>query len=365
MANQYVNKLILGNETLFDISGDTATAADVAQGKTFHLASGAPAVGTASGGGGGSATILKSIIERTAVTSPTLPDDLTKIGDYVFYNYSSFALTSLPSGITSIGKYAFNGCTALALASLPSGMTSIGNFAFYGCSNISLTSLPSGITTIGASAFQNCTNIALTSLPSGVTSIGGNAFNNCPNVVLTSLPSGLTSVGNTSFSGTGITSMVIPSGLTSIFDAFKNCKHLTSISGNSVTSMSGGGLSGCTSLVDARFPNYSSVLGTSAFGSCNNLAVADIGSAPRIYPNAFSSCYKLQTLVLRKTGSICTLDNVSAFLNTPMRGYNSLTGTVYVPSALISSYQTATNWKTLYDGGTLTFAAIEGSQYAL
>lgn len=53
MANQYVNKLILGNETLFDISGDTATAADVAQGKTFHLASGAPAVGTASGGGGG------------------------------------------------------------------------------------------------------------------------------------------------------------------------------------------------------------------------------------------------------------------------------------------------------------------------
>lgn len=52
MTNQYVNKLILGNETLFDISGDTATAADVAQGKTFHLASGAPAVGTASGGGG-------------------------------------------------------------------------------------------------------------------------------------------------------------------------------------------------------------------------------------------------------------------------------------------------------------------------
>lgn len=84
-----------------------------------------------------------------------------------------------------------------------------------------------------------------------------------------------------------------------------------------------------------------------------------------IYANAFSSCYKLQTLVLRKTGSICTLDNVSAFTNTPMRGYNSLTGTVYVPSALISTYQTATNWKTLYDNGTLTFAAIEGSLYEL
>lgn len=35
------------------------------------------------------------------------------------------------------------------------------------------------------------------------------------------------------------------------------------------------------------------------------------------------------------------------------------------PTELISTYQTATNWKTLYDGGTLTFAAIEGSQYEL
>lgn len=50
MANQYVNKVILGSETLFDLTGDTATAADVVAGKTFHLASGAPATGTGSSG---------------------------------------------------------------------------------------------------------------------------------------------------------------------------------------------------------------------------------------------------------------------------------------------------------------------------
>lgn len=44
------NKVVYGNTTLIDLTGDTATAADVAQGKTFHLASGASATGTAQGG---------------------------------------------------------------------------------------------------------------------------------------------------------------------------------------------------------------------------------------------------------------------------------------------------------------------------
>lgn len=48
-----VNKVVLGTETLLDLTGDTATAADVAVGKTFHLASGVQAVGTASGGSSG------------------------------------------------------------------------------------------------------------------------------------------------------------------------------------------------------------------------------------------------------------------------------------------------------------------------
>ena len=44
MAN---NKIVYNNETLIDLTGDTATASDVAQGKSFHLASGESAVGTA------------------------------------------------------------------------------------------------------------------------------------------------------------------------------------------------------------------------------------------------------------------------------------------------------------------------------
>ena len=41
------NKIIYGNDTLIDLTGDTATEADVVSGKSFHLKSGVQAVGTA------------------------------------------------------------------------------------------------------------------------------------------------------------------------------------------------------------------------------------------------------------------------------------------------------------------------------
>jgi len=54
MANETVNKVTLGSETLVDLTDTTATAEDVAQGKVFYAASGARTLGTASGGSGAS-----------------------------------------------------------------------------------------------------------------------------------------------------------------------------------------------------------------------------------------------------------------------------------------------------------------------
>lgn len=46
MANEYVNKVVYGGETLIDLTGDTAVATDVLSGKKFHLKSGAQATGS-------------------------------------------------------------------------------------------------------------------------------------------------------------------------------------------------------------------------------------------------------------------------------------------------------------------------------
>lgn len=50
MPNQYVNKVVYGNDTLIDITDTTAVASDVASGKYFYTADGAKTQGTATGG---------------------------------------------------------------------------------------------------------------------------------------------------------------------------------------------------------------------------------------------------------------------------------------------------------------------------
>lgn len=46
MANQYVSKVVLGTETLIDLTADTITAADLQSGVTAHGKDGAPITGT-------------------------------------------------------------------------------------------------------------------------------------------------------------------------------------------------------------------------------------------------------------------------------------------------------------------------------
>ena len=50
MANEYVNKVVLGSSTLIDLTADTVTAESLMQGYTAHDKSGALITGTATGG---------------------------------------------------------------------------------------------------------------------------------------------------------------------------------------------------------------------------------------------------------------------------------------------------------------------------
>lgn len=89
---------------------------------------------------------------------------------------------------------------------------------------------------------------------------------------------------------------------------------------------------------------------------------ADFTALTNIPANAFRDGTNLSTLILRKTGSIATLANISAFANTPFAS-GKAGGTLYVPQALISSYQSATNWSTILGYANNQIMPIEGSIY--
>lgn len=72
-----------GTSAFYDVSDTTATAADVAEGKTFHLASGAAAVGTASGGGSGVSVFYGTCATAAATAAKVVACDEFTSADLV------------------------------------------------------------------------------------------------------------------------------------------------------------------------------------------------------------------------------------------------------------------------------------------
>ena len=83
-----------------------------------------------------------------------------------------------------------------------------------------------------------------------------------------------------------------------------------------------------------------------AFAYCSILASASFQWCKSIGSSAFLRCSRLSVLRLMSS-AVCSLLNSNAFSSTPFAGYSTyFSGTpiIYVPSSLLASYKTATNW---------------------
>ena len=138
-------------------------------------------------------------------------------------------------------------------------------------------------------------------------------------------------------------------------------KPITSVKSLTTTKVMDCAFQACGTLTKIIIPNGYSV-GNGTYQENRKLEIADL-NGQRIGANDFVYANVMTKLILRHTGGVSNLVNVSAFTQTPFRGWNSQTGTLYVPSALVESYKTANNWKTLYEAGTMTILPIEGSIY--
>lgn len=193
-------------------------------------------------------------------------------------------------------------------------------------------------------------NGAITINASNVTGIGRNAFYGCKEITE------LTIVG-TPFFG---------------YEAFRDCTNIETINARDLTAIKGNRFGsqtnlfyGCSKLKGIVLPSLDgSVYNIDGrnFGGCSSMEYADINNLSKLADRVFSGCTVLDTLIIRKTDGVPNLQTLTAFENTPFAS-GKTGGTLYVPSALISSYQSATNWSTILGYSTNSIQAIEGSQY--
>jgi BspA type Leucine rich repeat region (6 copies) len=143
--------------------------------------------------------------------------------------------------VTSIGDDAFEG-TALTSVTIPGNVTDIGFDAFFYCNNLTSVTIPNSVTNIGDEAFANCYNLtAITvdtnnpvyssvngvlfdknqttlveypagdpanyTIPDSVTGIGDEAFDFCFNLANVTIGSSVTNIGDEAFANSGLTTV--------------------------------------------------------------------------------------------------------------------------------------------------------------
>lgn len=113
------------------------------------------------------------------LTSITLPEGVTDIGDLAFWYCEALTSMDIPDSVTRIGASAFAYCTALASIDIPDGVTSIGDHAFIGCYSITDVTMGDSVKNIGKEAFGGCSGITAIEIPKSVTNIGEMAFSGC------------------------------------------------------------------------------------------------------------------------------------------------------------------------------------------
>ncbi len=178
------------------------------------------------GNGGSSANATTSGSDMTgAVIIPSTLGGypVTAIGQYAFNTCRFYSIT-IPDSVTSIELYAFYNCGTLTSLTIPNLVTFIGDACFYGCNKISSINIPNSVTTIGNNAFNVCSQATSAIIGNSVTSIGSGAFRVCSLLSSVRIGKSVTSIGNVAFElCSSLTTINIPDSVTSIgTNAFQN-----------------------------------------------------------------------------------------------------------------------------------------------
>ena len=148
-------------------------------------------------------------------------------------------------------------------------------------------------------------------------SIGENAFAFCSNLSSVNLP-------NCEYIGSSV---------------FYICSSLSQISLPKCSYIGRGAFYSCISLTQIDLP-MCSYMDSATFQSCSSLTQVNLPKCSYIGRGAFGYCSLLSIITIGYSG-VCSLVSSNVFNATQI---TSSTGSIYVPTSLVDSYKSATNW---------------------
>lgn len=318
----------------------------------------------------------------SAMTSITLPEGLTTIGDRAFFYCTSVQEITIPSSVTRIGMQSFSRCDKLTNIDLPDGLKVLRDGAFSRARGLVSLTIPANVNHIGFGITDECLKLQSITVDKANTTF--DSRNDCNAIIRTAtntllagcyntiIPNTVDTIGIQAFSFLPLPAIVIPEGVEQLENyAFADSKpenatlHIpasvkmigyctfmsnsfTSItvdSGNEIFESPTGSnaiiekatktlVIGCPATV---IPEGTLAIKEAAFYALDNLKSIVIPASVK-YIGTLAFCFTGLTQLTCKASTPPTLESSSVFSNV------NKTIPIYVPKASVEAYKVAAGW---------------------
>jgi len=337
------------------------------------------------------------------LSSITIPNSITEVDGWAFWECSEATNLTIGAGITHIGSGVFGECASLTSVSIPNNVTSIETQGFNRCANLRNVAVPPSVTNIGVCAFGTCLSLTSMVFRGNAPGLGARPFDGANNLTIYYLPGTKgwgkefggrptavwTDATNTAdspaatiehdFSCTATNgavtivkytgdggAVIIPATISGLpvttikNEAFLNCANVTSVAiPNSVTNIGNDVFTKCTGLAKVTIGKNVASIGGHAFLNCANLTTVTIpASVTGIdWDSTFSGCSNLSSIAVDILNSTYTSSKDGVVFN------KEKTALVYYPkgkagSYMVPNYVAGIEWAAFAGCGKLTGLTI-------
>ena len=275
-------------------------------------------------------TIVEGAFEHcVALTSVSLPENMTTLRSGVFKDCISLKSVHVPSTLTGFTLDAFSGCENIGTITVANSNEKFGvvDGILYGKDGNDLVSLlfvpealtgsveiPSTVTSISDGAFMGKSKITSISFANNTASdelvLGKSVFANMDSLTSVRFPNGLKTIPLNALNGSAVTSIYVPNSVTKVMPgAFANCKKLKTVTFEdgsedlefAEASSATNAFYNTTSLTSITLPNRMKKIGMYMFANTSLVEINFPNNLTEIGEGAFANAKKLKNVVIPNT----------------------------------------------------------------